>query len=26
LKGQHFFLTHFRKQHTHLSCGDVISI
>jgi len=26
LKGQHFFLTHFLKQHTHLKCGDVISI
>ena len=26
LKGQHFFLTHFRKQYTHLSCGDVVSI
>ena len=26
IRGHHFFLTHFRKQYHHLSCGDVISI
>jgi 7,8-dihydropterin-6-yl-methyl-4-(beta-D-ribofuranosyl)aminobenzene 5'-phosphate synthase len=26
IRGQYFFLTHFREQYHHLSCGDVISI